>query len=785
MTQRWLEPDPVRVPRLLRAAVGGHPLVAETLVRRGFETVPAARAFLDPAHYTPTPAEELPGVTTAVARVWHAVNSREPILVWGDFDVDGQTATTVLVSCLRALGAEVRYHIPVRETESHGIRMPWLAEELSRGTSLVITCDTGIDAHEAVAYALAQGVDVVITDHHELPEALPPALAVVNPHLLPEGHPSGTLPGVGVAYKLAEALYTRAGREAESLGLLDLVALGIVADVAVQTGEARYLLQLGLAALRVTQRLGLRELMKLAGVKQESLNEESIGFALGPRLNALGRLADANPIVEFLTTTNLSRARVLASQLEALNARRRLLCDQVDAAAEERLQKDPAHLNGPAIVLADPHWPAGIIGIVANRLAERYKRPVVLLSSPAGEPARGSARSVDGCNITEAIATQRKLLDGFGGHAMAAGLSLDPAHIGAFRRGLGEAVASQLAGREAEPVLEVHGYVTLGELTVPLVTDLARLAPFGPGNPPLTLVARDLRVADRRELGRDGRHLNVVMEDREGDQRGVVWWNWDGATLPDSRVDLAFSVGLNEFRGKIDVRLVWQATRPAQGAAVAVVAQPPVPLRVDDWRGKPDAHRLLGRMLAEGQDVEVWDEGQVPNAWSGPRHHRLELRAAETLVVWIRPPSLGVLRAAVQRVGPARVVLVGRGGVAAKPTAFLAHLMALAKYAMGSADGIVSVPELAAAMGHREVSVRVALSWMVAKGIMRIEEHGEQLLRMQAQGVVDANALRIAGESLRAVLEETAAYWRYFLNADQAHAISGIEPVGGDKASRR
>ncbi|MCU0520385.1 MAG: single-stranded-DNA-specific exonuclease RecJ, partial [Anaerolineae bacterium] len=779
MTRRWLEPVPVVVSHSLHEAVGGHPLVAETLVRRGVATVAAARAFLDPEAYAPTPPEDLPGIEAAVARVGRAVRTGEPILVWGDFDVDGQTATTVLVSCMRALGANVRYHIPVRDTESHGIRVPWLAEELSKGASLVVTCDTGIDAHEAVAFAASRGVDIVITDHHELPLAIPPACAVVNPHFLPDGHPLSTLPGVGVAYKLAEALYARAGRGAESADLVDLVALGVVADVAVLTGETRYLLQRGLSALRATQRLGLVELMKLAGVNQERLDEESIGFALGPRLNALGRLDDANPIVEFLTTESLGRARAMASELEALNARRRLMCDQVDAAAEEYLQKDSTHLRGAAIVLADPHWPAGIIGIVANRLAERYLRPVVLLSAPLGEPARGSARSVEGCNITDAIATQRELLDSFGGHAMAAGLSLNPANVEAFRRGLGAAVEAQLEGREAERALEIHGYVSLGELSIPWVTDLARLAPFGPGNPPLTLVARDLEIVSRRELGRGGRHLSVALEDREGDQRGVVWWNWDGAPLPDGRVDLAFAVGLNEFRGRTDVRLVWQDSRPAAGVITETVARPAVPLRVDDWRGLSDAAKLLSALLLESADVEVWDEGSAPGTWSGPRRHRLELRPAGTFVVWVRPPSPATLRAAVERVSPERLILVGRGGVGVEVPQFLSHLVALVKYALGHAEGVVSLPDLAAAMGHREASVRAGLLWMTGKGQVRIVEQGEQLLRLEMPGVADAEEVRRASSLLMGTLGETAAYWRYFLNADEAHVVAGIKGTGG------
>lgn len=777
LAMRWLEPRSVEVPRQFREAIGGHPLVAETLVRRGVATIAEAQAFLDPNAYVPAPAEDLPGMAAAVARVWRAVQTGEPILVWGDFDVDGQTATTVLVVCLRDLGADVRHRIPVRETESHGIALPSLAEELSTSVSLIITCDTGIDAAEAVAYAAAHGVDVVVTDHHELPTSLPQACAIVNPHFLPEGHPLGTLPGVGVAYKLAEALYAKAGRGMEASGLLDLVALGIVADVAVQRGETRYLLQRGLQALRETRRLGLQELMKLAGIKAASLDEESIGFALAPRLNALGRLSDANPIVDFFTTDELTRARVLASELEALNARRRMMCDQVDAAAEERLQADTEQLRGAAIVLADPHWPAGIIGIVANRLAERHRRPVVLLSAPPGARARGSARSVEGCHITEAIATQRELLDGFGGHAMAAGLALDPAHIESFRRGLNRAVAAQLTGQEVEPALEVHGYVALSELTLALVDDLARLGPFGPGNPPLTLVARDVEIVGKRPLGRNGRHVQITIEDREKDQRAVVWWNWDGASIPGGRVDLAFSAGVNEFRGKTEVRLVWRDARASVAGAIEVAAQAAGPLCVEDWRGAADAERRLAELLARDAAIAVWDEGQVPGAWSGERHHRFALPVAETLVVWVRPPSPAVLRSVVERVAPTRVVLVGRGGVAAEMGEFLNHLAGLVKYAIGQKGGMVDIADLAARMGHREVSVRWGLAWLVAKGIVRVEERGDQSVALTIPGAADVEQTKKAGEQLVEALKETAAYERFFMTKDVLLVMAGAGRV--------
>ena len=243
---------------MLSKTVGGHPLVAQVLAQRGIVDVDHARAFLDPACYTPASPFELPDMDRAVERIQQAIRPGQRIAVWGDFDVDGQTATTLLVQTLRSLGADVIFHIPVRAEEGHGVNLPWLQRLIDQGAQLVVTCDTGIDAHEAVEHARQRGVDLVITDHHDLPATLPAASAVVNPKLLPAGHPLGTLPGVGVAYKLAEALLPDASAH------LDLVALGIVADVAVQTGDARYLLQRGLASLRQTERLGLQAMLQLA-----------------------------------------------------------------------------------------------------------------------------------------------------------------------------------------------------------------------------------------------------------------------------------------------------------------------------------------------------------------------------------------------------------------------------------------------------------------------------------------------------------------------------------------
>ena len=312
-----------------------------------------------------------------LAAIQAALAEKRPILVWGDFDVDGQTSTTILVETLHSLGAQVAYHIPLRESEGHGVSPTVLQGYLAEQPYLVLTCDTGISAAAAAETARERGVPLVITDHHDLPENLPHAAAIINPKLGSPAHAFYSLSGAGIAFKLAGALLRENGRMEAVDRLRDLAALGLVADLAELRGEARYLVQSGLSVLRSPSRLGLLALCERLELNPARINEEHIGFLLAPPLNALGRLADANLAVEFLTTKDMARARALALHLQGLNERRKFLTDQVYKSAREQLERDPHLLDSAALVLYHPEWPGGVLGIVASQLVEDYARPAL------------------------------------------------------------------------------------------------------------------------------------------------------------------------------------------------------------------------------------------------------------------------------------------------------------------------------------------------------------------------------------------------------------------------
>jgi single-stranded-DNA-specific exonuclease len=752
---RWLDPHPVEIPASF-STLNLPPFIKQILLRRGISTPEEAEAFLHPDKLPATP---FPNIGPAVDRILLAIRDGERVCVWGDFDVDGQTSTAVLVQTLRSLGANVIYYIPIRGKESHGVHIESLSPILDNGAKLIVTCDTGISAHEAVDYANSRGVDVIITDHHDLGETLPNAFAIVNPKLLPKDHLLSNLAGVGVAYKLAEALLDGEARSTvnglRSVNLLDLVALGLIADVALLKGETRSLAQKGIEALRNTGRLGLKIIAEYSGTNLETLTEETIGFTFAPRLNALGRLSDANPAVELLLTQDPARARVLAAQIEGLNAQRRLLTSQVYEAAEAQLRANPDLLTEPAIVLSHPGWPGGVVGIVANKLVDRYHKPAILLNESEDGVMRGSARSIEGLHITEAIATQKAILRNYGGHPMAAGMSLNVDKLAEFRRGLGKAIEKQLGGviRE-EPSLQIDAWLELNELNLELANSLERLAPFGAGNPSLILASRDVTMRSVSTLGKTKEHRRLHIEDPSGNTQSILWWNSAGEELPEegSRFDIAYSLRASSYRGQKQATLQFEEFRITEENPIEIRK---AKLEIKDFRLQSATFDIQPSTL-------VWAEG----AEKAKGRSRFDLHQADDFAIYTTPPSPVELRKALEIVKPKTISIFAIPPTDEKPDGFLSRLAGLCKYAINQRGGSATVHELAAAMASRESAIEFGLQWLAAGGQLSfsVEEDIISLsaVRQEKNPYLQAE-LFIA---LKGVLSETSAYRKYFATVD-------------------
>ncbi len=580
---------------LLAQELGLSPVVAQVLLNRGIDDEAAATRFLHGGTETFPDPYLMVGMEQAVARIGDAIGAGQKITVYGDYDVDGVTATALLYRVLVRLGGTVDFYIPERQSEGYGLNAAALESLYRNGTRLVVTVDCGISAVAEVA-ALAGRIDVIVTDHHQPPEVLPPAYAILNPKQEGCSYPDKNLAGVGVAFKLCQALWRRLQGEGETFtAYLELVAVGTVADIVPLTGENRTFAKLGLACLASTENAGLLALMKEAGLAKDKLDAGRVGFVIAPRLNAAGRLRHASAGVELLITDDGDRAAELAAELEQENSRRQAVEKELLAAAEETLAgSDPSAEK--VLVLAGEDWHPGVIGIVASRLLDRYYRPVVMISVRDGL-GKGSCRSVPGFDIYRALEQCADLLVQFGGHRYAAGLTVEAANIEALRVRLNELAAAALAD-DFQPVLDIDSRVALAEIDAGLVEQLVSLAPYGMGNPCPIFSCEELAVTGVRPVGQDGRHLRLRVR-RAGASGEVIGWDMGGLVdrlNGDAAIDLAFVPEFND----------WQGQRHIQLRACDVHVRPAVPeqVRLIDAR-REDKDAYLTRIMPAGEKMLI------------------------------------------------------------------------------------------------------------------------------------------------------------------------------------
>lgn len=554
--KRWIVPPPI-TPEADSALSAFPPLLRQILFNRGYATDADARAFLRGETNFSADPFQMKGMSETVDRIRFAIQRGEPIAIYGDYDVDGVTATALLVEALQKLGADARGYIPNRFEEGYGLNTNALDDLKAGGVKLVITVDCGIRSPNEALHARTIGLDLIISDHHHPDgENLPPALAVINPKQHGDVYPDKDLAGVGIAYKIAEALLSNENNSSlVTLNpLLDLVALGTVADLAPLVGENRALVRKGLRQMRQTTRQGLFSLAAVAELALQKVNAGHIGFMLGPRLNAAGRLKEALAAFELLTTTDVFKAGELAQQLDMQNRERQRITREMQVRAEEMAtSEDP---DAYLLFAAHEDFNSGVVGLAASRLTEKYYRPAVV-ASKGGEETRGSCRSIPEFHITDALDQCADLLVRHGGHAAAAGFTVHNENLPELVSRLKAIAEGKLSGTELKPTVTADAEVSLVEMRPELYEKaLKYLEPTGYGNREASFVARNVKVKNSRTVGADGRHLKLSLEDEKGythDAIGFRLGDWQ-KSMP-ARVDILFTYEVNEYNGRVGYQL--------------------------------------------------------------------------------------------------------------------------------------------------------------------------------------------------------------------------------------
>ncbi|HUK57410.1 MAG TPA: single-stranded-DNA-specific exonuclease RecJ [Nitrospiria bacterium] len=558
-SRRWIQRphDREAHPKLVRE-LGFEPVTASILIGRGIDTPGMARSFVDPSVSDLWDPLRLNEMDRAVSRIRAAVRRTERVVIYGDYDVDGITATTLYLDFFKRQGLDADFYIPHRLSEGYGLNEAAVRALHARGTTLLITADCGTTSVEEIRLARSLGMDVIVTDHHDVPDELPPATALLNPKRNDAGYPEKGLCTAGLTFKVIQALTGTVPTEG-----LDLVALGTVADVCPLTGENRFLVKEGLKQLTEGRRPGVRALKEAAGVPDAPVKAGTVGFTLAPRINASGRLTDAGEAVRLLTTPSLDEARRIAQSLNLQNRRRQAIEEKILEEACARVESESDFHQSGCIVLASRAWHVGVVGIVAARLVERYGRPAVLLAIDPDGLAKGSARSIAGFHLCEGLRRCREFLIRFGGHQAAAGLTLREERIPALRERLSAVVFETLKPEDFQPKQFIDAAVECEDLTPKLVRELESLAPFGPANPEPTLLLRGLFPVNARIVG--GNHLKFSVQKRSG-LAGVpagVLYDAIGFRMGDrmdllrngSGLDLVFTPERNAWQGREQLQL--------------------------------------------------------------------------------------------------------------------------------------------------------------------------------------------------------------------------------------
>ncbi|TAF56117.1 MAG: single-stranded-DNA-specific exonuclease RecJ [Oscillatoriales cyanobacterium] len=562
--QRWQIADPPGwAIAELSLATGLPPLLARVLHNRGYHNADHAQRFLNPDRVELTdPLDDFADLSIAIDLIHNAITNQEKIAICGDYDADGMTSTALLLRALRSFNADIDYAIPSRMNDGYGINSRIVDRLADDGVHLIITVDNGIAAYDAIQHARDRGLHVIITDHHDLPATLPPASAILNPKMIDRASPYAGMAGVGVAYLLAMSVAEEYGQVQQiQLPMLELLTLGTIADLAPLTGVNRRWVQQGLKLIPHSQIPGIQALTQVSGSNsKQALKPDAIGFRLGPRINAIGRIGDPKAVIELLTTDDPGIALEQAMVCEQTNKERQAMCSEIQAAAIDWCESyGVAQIRRDRVlVVVQPGWHHGVIGIVASRLVERYGVPVFIgtYEDPEQTEIRGSARGIPEFNVFEGLNACGDLLGKYGGHPAAGGFSLAGKHLDAFRDRLSRFAHECLKPEDLKPLIVIDAEAQFDDLDLDLYREIDRLHPCGIGNPNPVFWASNVTIAEQSKVGKDGLKLRLQQDTHSGirDLKAIAWGWADYCPLP-SPLDVAFKLREQEWNGNVSLEL--------------------------------------------------------------------------------------------------------------------------------------------------------------------------------------------------------------------------------------
>jgi len=744
----------VKTPEELIRACDGNEFLARILFNRGIDTYEKALEILDSNRYTPFNVVDFPRIDEAVDMILTSINNNEKILVYGDYDVDGVTATTVLTDGLRKLGAEVIFHVPDRFSEGYGMNIEVIRGLDKENVKLIVTCDCGISNFDEIDLAKQMGINVVLTDHHTIGANLPNADVVVNPKLLEEGHKARNISGCAMAYYVVKAIYNKLGRESETDNYLDLVALSLIADVVPLIEESRYLLKKGLPYLYNSERIGMRALLEQIGKPIE--NTEDVAFQIAPRINAAGRMDSATIPIEMFLSDDIEQTKEYAARIETYNTDRKNIQKEIFESAQRKAEEEKK--NKKILVIFGEAWHHGVTGIVAGKICELYRKPTIILTTTEdGENVVGSARSVEDVNIYEVLSKHKEYLNKFGGHSGAAGLSLSKNNVDSFTKAL-----EQYADIYFEEITDEKIYADINlnikDINEGILELISKLEPYGEAFESPIFCSKDVNIISDAIKGA-GHHF-MIIEDKDSSHINAVKWNSGMDSFQRQHADLLYTIYKDTFNVNNEIKLKIEEISDyfdESQTQVQYIKRIGIPIE---------------EIIAEYKNAEIFYEGPESYKPNFPTKTLETIKETEEIILYSVPRNKERLKQLIKKTN-ANVIIENYSYIPEYSLEqFMKMFLGNVKYLINNKEGMTTISEMSKMLNIDEDFLLVFCEYMTKKGYIEFTK-AENTLVFSKESKKEVIDKRLE-DTIKKYLMEKEAYIRYSLQDWERNTMSNV-----------